>query len=109
MYSLKLVLAFIFFSTMFSQSVEPKYHVVKYYADWCTNCQVLKPTYKKMRHTFGNKSILFTKLDLTNASTKQQSKLFLKVLGKESLLNEKSKTGWIAVFEYKTNKYEEEK
>jgi thiol:disulfide interchange protein len=73
------------FLSPFTLAEQPKaeLYVVKFHADWCGSCKILGPQIKKARGKAGldNSNVLFVKLDLTDATKRNQSALMASALG----------------------------
>ncbi|MBI2150126.1 MAG: hypothetical protein HYU27_05925 [Acidobacteria bacterium] len=79
----------------------PKVVGVLMYADWCSSCKVLEPKLNPVKRGFEDKPILFTRFDLTDDFTIDQSARFAAVLGLEKLFKENAgKTGYMALIEW---------
>lgn len=70
------------FSTI-ADPQEAELYVVKFHADWCGSCRVLGPQIKKARGKAGldDQAVLFIKLDLTDATTRNQAELMASAIG----------------------------
>lgn len=67
-----------------------------FYADWCGSCKVLEPKLDAAKKGFADKPILFTRVDMTDDTTKAQSKLLAGALGLGSIYAENApKTGFM--------------
>lgn len=94
------LLAFAPLSNTTAQAAEKSggIYAVKFHADWCGSCQVIAPKLKKARGKgdLDNKNVLFVKLDLTDATSRHQSKLMANALGLGKFFKENNnKTGFI--------------
>lgn len=79
----------------------PKVVGVLMYADWCSSCKVLEPKLNPVKRGFEDKPILFTRFDLTDDFTIDQSARFAALLGLEKLFKENAgKTGYMALIEW---------
>lgn len=80
---------------------QPKIVGVLMYADWCSSCKVLEPKLNQVKPGFQGKPILFTRFDLTNDFTKDQSARYAALLGLEKLYKDNAdKTGYMALIEW---------
>ncbi len=80
---------------------QPKIVGILMYADWCSSCKVLEPKLNPVKREFQNQRILFTRFDLTDEFTKDQSAHYAALLGLEKLYNENAgKTGYMALIEW---------
>ena len=73
-------------------------YAVAFHADWCGSCKILGPNVVKARGKadLDNKNILFVKLDLTSATTRNQSALMAQALGISDFYKSNSgKTGFV--------------
>jgi thiol-disulfide isomerase/thioredoxin len=79
----------------------PKVVGVLMYADWCSSCKVLEPKLNQVKRGFENQPILFTRFDLTDEFTIDQSAHFAALLGLEKLFMENGgKTGYMVRIEW---------
>jgi thiol-disulfide isomerase/thioredoxin len=60
---------------------KPKVLGVLFYADWCASCKVLEPKLTAIKKDFAGQPVLFTRVDQTDAFTKEQSAMLANVLG----------------------------
>jgi len=63
------------------EPAEPKVIGLMFYSDTCGSCKVLDPKVSSVQPEFLDKPILFTKLDHSNAGTKNQAALLADSLG----------------------------
>ena len=89
-----------------NQKVEsPKVLAVLFYADWCNSCKALEPNLNKVKHDFQGQSILFTRFDLTDDFTKDQSARYAALLGLENYYQENAgKTGYMLLIDTQSKK-----
>ena len=106
--SLSLMLIAIFPAHVNAESAEMNktaLYAVAFHADWCGSCKVLEPNVTKARGKadLDNKDVLFVKLDLTNATTRNQSALMANALGISDFYEENDgKTGFVLLVNSKT-------
>ena len=62
---------------------DPEIYSILFYADWCGSCKVLDPAIVKARgkSDLDNESVLFVRLDLSDATKRHQSSLIAHALG----------------------------
>jgi thiol-disulfide isomerase/thioredoxin len=89
-----------------NQKVEsPKVLAVLFYADWCNSCKALEPNLNKVKRDFQGQSILFTRFDLTDDFTKDQSAQYAALLGLENYYQENAgKTGYMLLIDRQSKK-----
>lgn len=69
---------------------------ILFYADWCGSCKTLDPKIETVKQEFADDSILFTRVDLTDDFTKQQSAYLAAMLGLEEVYAQNNaKTGFM--------------
>lgn len=79
-----------------SGSADPKVVGVLFYADWCGSCKVLEPKLNKVKKDFMDQPVLFTRFDLTDDFTRQQSKLYANLIDMQNIYTENAgKTGFM--------------
>ena len=81
-------LAFAFIAAMSApvasqaQDIEkPEVYVVKFYADWCKSCKIMKPAFDEFLDGIADKPVLHVHLDLTNEQTRQKAAYMMSGLG----------------------------
>ena len=104
-----LLVVFIVCSSHLVQASEEKAEVysVLFYADWCGSCKVLDPNIEKARgqSDLDNKSVLFVRLDLTDATKRHQSSLMADALGLGNFYKENAgATGFALLVDAETKK-----
>ncbi|MCA1574111.1 MAG: hypothetical protein LC770_06140, partial [Acidobacteria bacterium] len=83
----------------------PKVLAVLFYADWCSSCKALEPNLNKVKRDFQGQSILFTRFDLTDDFTKDQSAQYAALLGLENYYQENAgKTGYVLLIDRQSKK-----
>lgn len=74
------------------------------YADWCSKCKELDPKLQEVKPKFKGQNILFTRFDMTNEFTKDQSSLLAGQLGLLDLYKKhEGKTGYMILLDGKTH------
>lgn len=74
------------------------------YADWCSKCEVLDPKLQKIEPEFENKGILFTRFDMTDDFTTEQSAMLARLLGLNDLFKEhEGRTGYMVLLDAETH------
>jgi thiol-disulfide isomerase/thioredoxin len=87
------------------ETQNPKVIGLLFYADWCGSCKVLEPKLDAVKTEFAGKPVLFTRVDLTDDFTKQQSALFAQWVGLKDLYAEQAgKTGFMLLIDAKEKK-----
>jgi len=88
------------------QKVEPpKVLAVLFYADWCAWCKELEPKLNQVKGDFRGQPILFTRFDLTNEFSNDQSARYAALLGLEKYyVDNKGETGYMLLIDSKTKK-----
>ena len=83
----------------------PKVLAVLFYADWCGWCKELEPKLNKVKGDFRGQPILFTRFDLTDEFTNDQSARYAALLGLEKYyVDNKGETGYVLLIDSKTKK-----
>lgn len=108
--ALALSLNFLFLTNLNAYSLKeapitynpPKLMVVKFHADWCGSCKTLGPAITDLTNKLDGKPVLFTELNFTNTTTKNQTLLLASALGLEKVVQSNSGTGFILVIDTKT-------
>lgn len=79
---------------------QPKLLALLFYADWCNSCKVLEPKLDQVKREFQTKSVLFTRFDMTDDFTKDQSAHYAALVGLEKFYGENAgKTGFMLLIE----------
>lgn len=82
---------------------QPRLLAVLFYADWCKSCKVLEPKLDEVKRGFQNDSVLFTRFDLTDEFTKDQSEHYAALVGLENFYRENDgKTGFLLLIDAKS-------
>lgn len=75
------------------------------YADWCESCKVLEPKINEVKKEFDGQGILFTRFDMTDEFTKNQSSLYASWVGLEEILKQnEGRTGYMLLVEATSHK-----
>lgn len=83
----------------------PSVLAVMFHADWCPTCKIIEPRLHKIEREFAGQPILFTRFDLTDEFTIEQSARFAALLGLETYLEQSSgRTGYMLLFDRQTKK-----
>ncbi len=83
----------------------PKVLALLFYADWCKACKVLEPKLNQVKRDFQGKPILFTRFDLTDEFTTDQSARYASLLGIENYYRENAgKTGYMLLIDVENKK-----
>ncbi len=73
---------------------KPSVLAVKFYADWCGTCQVMKPAFEEAKGELAEEPVLFLVLDMTDRGAANQAEMHANVTGLEELWEENGgKTG----------------
>ena len=84
---------------------KPKLLAVLFYADWCNSCKVLEPKLNQVKREFQGKPILFTRFDMTDEFTKDQSANYAALVGLENFYRENDgKTGFVLLIDTESKK-----
>lgn len=84
---------------------KPKVVGLLFYADWCGSCKVLEPKLNAVKKEFSGQPILFTRVDLTDDFTKEQSVLLASQLGFTATYTENApKTGFMLLLDPATGR-----
>ncbi len=84
---------------------QPEIFSVLFYADWCGSCKVLDPAIEKARgkSDLDNAPVLFVRLDLTDATKRNQSRLMAHALGLSEFYEKNAgKTGFMLLVDAET-------
>ncbi len=88
-----------------ADTTKPKVVGLLFYADWCGSCKVLEPKLNEVKKEFSGQPILFTRVDLTNDFTKEQSALLASQLGLNAAYAENApKTGFMLLIDPATGR-----
>jgi thiol-disulfide isomerase/thioredoxin len=83
----------------------PKVLGALFYADWCGSCKALEPKLNQVKRDFQGQPILFTRFDLTDDFTNDQSARYAALLGLENYYRENDgKTGFMLLFDAQSKK-----
>ena len=83
----------------------PRVLAVMFHADWCPTCKIIEPRLHKIEREFAGQPILFTRFDLTDDFTIEQSARLAALLGLETYLEQSSgRTGYMLLFDRETRK-----
>jgi thiol-disulfide isomerase/thioredoxin len=83
----------------------PRVLAVMFHADWCPTCKVIEPRLHAIEREFAGQPILFTRFDLTDDFTLEQSARYAALLGLETHLEQSSgRTGYLLLFERESKK-----
>ena len=88
-----------------ASSSQPEIFSVLFYADWCGSCRVIDPAIAKARgqSDLDNKPVLFVRLDLTDATKRNQSRLMAHALGLSDFYEKNAgKTGFMVLVDAET-------
>lgn len=84
---------------------KPKLIVVKFHADWCGSCQRMGPVMRHLRNKLDGRSVLFVTLNLTNRTTRHQSRFLAASLGLSKVWKKYGhKTGFALVLRVRDRK-----
>jgi thiol-disulfide isomerase/thioredoxin len=87
------------------RSEPPKLLAMLFYADWCASCKALEPKLNQVKRDFQGKPVFFTRFDLTDEFTKDQSAQYAALLGLENYYRENDgKTGFMLLIDAKSKK-----
>ena len=103
--SLSLFLLFIGRTASLSETVKaekPQVIGMLFYADGCASCKVLEPKLKEVVREFQGQGILFTRFDLTDEFTKDQSALYAAWVDLDEVYRDNPKTGFMLLINPKT-------
>jgi thiol-disulfide isomerase/thioredoxin len=82
------------------EHAKPKVIGLLFYADWCGSCKVLEPKPDAVKKDFTGQPILFTRVDLTDDFTREQSALYASWVGlKDSYAAHGAKTGFMLLID----------
>ncbi|MCI0523852.1 MAG: thioredoxin domain-containing protein [Acidobacteria bacterium] len=83
----------------------PRLLAVLFYAGWCGSCKVLEPKLDQVKRDFQGQPVLFTRFDLTDDFTNDQSARYAATLGLENYYRENAgKTGYLLLIDAKSKK-----
>lgn len=78
---------------------------VMFHADWCPTCKIIEPRLRNIEREFAGQPILFTRFDLTDDFTIEQSARYAALLGLETYLEQSSgRTGYMLLLDRETKK-----
>lgn len=87
------------------KGARPKLIGLLMYADWCQSCKVLEPNLNEVKREFQDKGVLFTRFDLTDEFTTEQSRIFASWIGFNKIFEEnRGRTGYMLLVEPQSNK-----
>lgn len=93
---------------MFAQDPKiesPKLLAVMFHADWCATCKALEPKIDQVKRDFQGQPVLFTRFDLTDEFTTDQSARYAALLGLENIYRENAnKTGFMLLINWPSKK-----
>lgn len=70
------------------------------YADWCRSCKVLEPKLNDVKREFEGKGIFFTRFDMTDDFTIEQSSLYASWVGLEDIFKDnEGRTGYMLLID----------
>lgn len=85
-------------------SAKPKVVGMLFYADWCNSCKVLEPKLQGVKQDFKGTGVLFSRFDLTDDFTKEQSALFASLLGWSNIYEDNQATGFMLLVDPKSKR-----
>lgn len=62
------------------QTEKPEVIALKFHADWCATCRRMGPIFEDLAVVAEEEPVLFTELDLTSRSTRQQAEYLMTLL-----------------------------
>jgi len=84
-------------------ALSPQALAVLFYADWCASCKELDPKIKQARKALPDAPVLFTRLDLTDETTRRQAGMLADALGLREIYAEfGGKTGFLLLVDPQT-------
>ncbi len=70
------------------------------YADWCKSCKVLEPKLNDVKREFEGEGIFFTRFDMTDDFTIEQSSLYASWVGLEDIFRDnEGRTGYMLLID----------
>ncbi len=75
---------------------------ILFYADWCGSCKVLDPKLQAIQPDFHGQKVLFTRFDLTDDFTQDQSLLLASLLTFQDIYLANQKTGFMLLVNVET-------
>ena len=90
-------------ATLASADHKPALVGVVFYADWCGSCKTLDPNVEAAQAELGDAPVWFTRFDLTDDSTRQQSEYMAALTGLNAIYEQHaSKTGFMLLIDPST-------
>ena len=75
------------------------------YADWCKSCKVLEPKLNDVKREFEGRGVFFTRFDMTDDFTIEQSSLYASWVGLEDIFRDnEGRTGYMLLIDPSSKK-----
>lgn len=85
------------------QTEQPRLIAVTMWAEWCNSCRILDPKVEAVKREFEGQAVFFTRFDMTDDFTKEQSAYYASLIGLETLYREHAgKTGYMLLVKSET-------